>query len=367
MAEEGDDKSQKTEEPTERKLEEARKKGNVAATREMGVTLSTLGMLIILGFMAPQALTELALVLLPLIENPGEFSALVTSSELAGVLGKVITVAGLAVAPIFVVLLLMALLSIRLQGDFVVSAERIKPKPQNISPLKGLTRIYSLSGIIEFLKSVAKVGLVTAAAWIVIASEAGRWIEAVYIVPDAILTLTGEGLFKLFLYVLVAMVVITLLDFLWKRFDHRRKLRMSHRDLKEEVKQNEGDPMIKSKRAEIRRMRARKRMIAAVPTATVVIANPTHFAVALKYERDADDAPTCVAKGLDALALKIRETAEDAGVPVVENAPLARALHAAVELDEAIPYEYFQAVAEVISYVYQQQGRMRGARHSPSS
>lgn len=361
MAEGGDDQSQKTQEPTERKLEEARKKGNVAATREMGVTLSTLGMLIILGFMAPGALTELALVLLPLIENPADFSSLITSREFGEVLGKVIMVVGLAVAPIFVVLVLMALLSIRLQGDFVIAVERIQPKLQNISLLKGFTRIYSLSGIIEFLKSVAKVALVTAAAWIVIASEAGRWIEAVYVTPDAILQLTAEGLIRLFLYVLIAMVVITVLDFLWKRFDHRRKLRMSHRELREEVKQTEGDPMIKSKRAEIRRMRARKRMIAAVPTATVVIANPTHFAVALKYERDKDEAPICVAKGLDALALKIRETAEEAGVPVVENAPLARALHAAVELDETIPYEYFQAVAEVISYVYQQQGRLAGA------
>lgn len=359
MADDMDDRSQKTEEPTERKLEEARKKGNVAVSKEVGIVMSTLGMLIIIAFMAPDVLSNLAAALLPLIENPASVTEIGSPTDLRRATGAIILAVAVALAPVFILLLLMALLSARLQGDFVVSTDRITPKLQNISPMKGLTRIYSMSGLVEFLKSIAKVLVVAAAGWIVISTEASRWIEAVHVTPDAIPRLAGEALVKLLVYVLVALVAITVLDFLWKRFDHRRKLRMSRREMKEEFKQTEGDPMIKAKLAEIRRSRARRRMMSAVPAATVVLANPTHYAVALRYNQGEDEAPVCVAKGVDAVALKIREVAEEAEVPVVEDPPLARALHASSEIDEAIPYEHFRAVAEIISYVYRQQDRAR--------
>lgn len=355
MSDQQEDQSSKTEEPTERKLDEARKKGNVASSREVGITLSTLGLFIVLAFLVTSVMPDVVKSLLPFIENPADISGIGSTADLAEAVGDALLKLVLAISPVFIILFIMGLLSARAQGEFVVSAERIKPKLQNVSPLKGFSRIYSLSGLIEFVKSVAKVGLVSAAGWVVISSEASRWIRATDLTPDAVPTLIREGLTRLLLYVVIAMVVITILDILWKRFDHRRKLRMSMREIKEEIKQTEGDPMIKAKVAEIRRSRARKRMMAAVPTATVVIANPTHFAVALKYERYVDEAPICVAKGVDAVALKIREVAEENDVPVIENPPLARMLHSSTEIDAPIPFEHFKAVAEIISYIYRQQ------------
>lgn len=356
MSDDMDDQSQKTEEPTERKLEEARKKGNVAVSKEMGVTLSTLGMLIILAFMSAGISQDFIEAIMPFIDSPDSVAELKDSRDLRRATGDALFKVGVALVPIFVVLLLMGLLSARMQGEFVISAERIKPKLQNISPMKGFTRIYSWSGVVEFIKSMAKVGVVSAAGWIVISSEAPKWIEAVYLTPDTIPSLMLNGLTRLFLYVTIAMVIITIIDFLWKRFDHRRKLKMSMREIKEEFKQMEGDPHMKAKLSQIRRERSKRRMMAAVPSATVVVANPTHFAVALKYERFVDEAPVCVAKGVDEVALKIREVSEENEIPVVENPPLARALYAASEIDEQIPYEHFKAVAEIISYVYRQQG-----------
>jgi flagellar biosynthetic protein FlhB len=165
-------------------------------------------------------------------------------------------------------------------------------------------------------------------------------------------------LFKVLMTALAALAVIAGLDYFWQRLQFLKRNRMSKQDIKEEYRQNEGDPIIKAKVRQIRHERARKRMMARVPDATVVIMNPTHYAVALQYESGRMAAPVCVAKGVDALALRIRAIAEENGVTVVENPPLARALHAAIEVDDPVPAEHFKAVAEVIGYVFRLQGKI---------
>jgi flagellar biosynthesis protein FlhB len=153
------------------------------------------------------------------------------------------------------------------------------------------------------------------------------------------------------------MILIVIADLLWRRFDWRRKLRMSTKEIKDELKQVEGDPHIKAKIRELRRQRARKRMMEAVPKASVVIMNPTHYAVALKYERDKSAVPVCVAKGLDLVALKIRQVAEENDVPVIEEPPLARALYASIDIDQPIKPEFYRAVAQIISYILAQNAK----------
>ena len=163
---------------------------------------------------------------------------------------------------------------------------------------------------------------------------------------------------RLLIGVLAIITVIAALDFLYQKFEHLKQMRMSRQEIKDELKQTEGDPIIKQRLRQIRHDRARKRMMAAVPEASVVITNPTHFAVALKYEMDEMSAPVLIAKGVDHLAYRIREIAREAGIPIVENPPLAQALHAGVEVDDVIPPEHYKAVAEIIGYVFRLKGKM---------
>jgi flagellar biosynthetic protein FlhB len=224
--------------------------------------------------------------------------------------------------------------------------------------MAGFKRMFGVEGWINLLKGLAKIAVVGIAIWTQLWPERTHMEAILSQSTAAVVGDMGHLLFKVLMTALIALAAIAGLDYFFQRMRFMSRNRMSKQEIKEEYRQNEGDPHIKAKIRQLRHERSRKRMMAAVPTATVVIMNPTHYAVALKYESGQMAAPVCVAKGLDALALRIRALAEESGVAVIENPPLARALHAAVEIDEPVPPEHFKAVAQVIGYVMRLQGKL---------
>jgi flagellar biosynthetic protein FlhB len=231
------------------------------------------------------------------------------------------------------------------------STERIKPDLSKLSPMKGLKRIFGIEGVINLLKGMFKISAVGLAGFLTLWPERSRIASALDMEPQAMLSLLLALTMKLMVAALVVIAAMAAADYVWQRQRFQARHRMSRQELRDELKQSEGDPQIKGRIRQLRQERSRKRMMAAVPEATVVIMNPTHYAVALRYESGKMGAPVCVAKGVDRIALRIREIAEEHDVPVVENPPLARALYASVELEGEIPPEHYKAVASVIGYV----------------
>jgi flagellar biosynthetic protein FlhB len=245
-----------------------------------------------------------------------------------------------------------------IQHRIVWSLDPLIPKFSKVSPIAGFKRLFSLDSLINLGKGLIKIFIVGAAMWIAISPEMKRLDGIVASEPIGVLAITQRLAVKLMTAVMIVMALMAGADYIYQRQRWLGRLRMSRHDLKEEFKQQEGNPEIKQKLRQLRQARSRKRMMAAVPSATVIVANPTHFAVALKYEPGMS-APKCIAKGIDSIALKIREVAEASNVPVVENPPLARALHASVEIDDDIPEEHYRAVAEVVGYVMKLKKRRR--------
>ncbi|MEE2746502.1 MAG: flagellar type III secretion system protein FlhB, partial [Pseudomonadota bacterium] len=238
------------------------------------------------------------------------------------------------------------------------SWEKVKPKWSQISPLNGVKRLVSPRSLVEFAKGIVKIGLVGLVS-VLIAVPLLTDIE-LFPTLDIIVSLERiqyVGIILVF-WTLMLMTIVAALDFTFQKYDHKKKLRMSKQEVKDEFKQLEGDPKVKARLAQIRQERQRARMIANVTKADIVITNPTHYAVALKYDMETMPAPVLVAKGVDDLAARMREVAEENEVPIVENPPLARALYASVELDESIPENLYQAVAEVIGYVFRLKGKL---------
>jgi flagellar biosynthetic protein FlhB len=263
-----------------------------------------------------------------------------------------------ALAPFFAVMIAAGLAGHVLQSRPGLSFDKVAPDFSKVSPLAGFKRMFGVEGWMNLLKGLAKIVVVGVAIWTQLWPERSGLEAILNQTTAAVIGDMSHLLFKVLMASLSALGVIAGLDYFWQRMRFMARNRMSKQEIKEEYRQNEGDPAIKAKIRQLRHERSRKRMMAAVPTATVVIMNPTHFAVALKYESGKMAAPVCVAKGVDALALRIRATAEDHDVPVVENPPLARALYAAVEVDDPVPPEHFKAVAQVIGYVMRLQGKL---------
>jgi len=241
--------------------------------------------------------------------------------------------------------------AVLLQTGFLIHPGGLSPKLGALNPLAGFKRIFGKDGLVETVKSIGKLAAIGGAVWTALGTD-WRWLPASVLLPPALLP---DRLARLVLQVLLAVLgaqaVIALADIAWVRHRHAARLRMTRQDLREEQRETEGDPQIKARIRQIRTLRARRRMIAAVPKASVVITNPTHYAVALAYERGKHAAPRVVAKGVDEMAARIREIARASGVPLVANPPLARALHI-VELDAEIPAEHFKAVAEILAYIW---------------
>ncbi|MCX8048644.1 MAG: flagellar biosynthesis protein FlhB [Methylohalobius sp.] len=349
MAEESG--QERTEEPTAKRLEEARRRGQVPRSRELNTFTVLIAGVVGCGVFSQFLGEGLARIMAANFRLERE-EALATDALLEHA-ASALRDGVFLLAPLLLVLLLAALVAPAMLGGWIFSLESLKPKFGKLNPLSGLRQILSRRALMELLKSLLKVTVVALAAWFVL--EASQP-ELLVLAAEDLRSALADGLNSLWwgsLLVSLALAVLAVLDVPYQLWDHRAKLKMTLKEVRDEIKESEGRPEVKAKIRQLQRERAQRRMMEAVPKADVVITNPTHFAVALKYDRSRGRAPVVVAKGADWIAAQIRAKAAAAGVPLVEAPPLARALYYSTQLDQEIPQGLYLAVAQVLAYVYQ--------------
>ena len=342
------EKDDRTEEPTERKLEEAIKRGDVAKSQEINTLFVLGGFTLALLTTSAHVSSSLVLDLRGFLMNAHLVP--VDPAGLSAVGGRALWAGVAAVALPLAFIMFGALAGGSIQHRPLWTLQPLKPQFSRVSPLSGMKRIFGREAVIQFIKGLLKIIIVGAVATSLLWNERDRLDALTRIEPGGLMPAVLALSVKLLGGVLAIYAFLALGDAVYQRFSWRKRQMMTKREIKEEFKEQEGSPEIKARVRQIRAERLKKRMMNSVPDATVVVTNPTHYAVALKYEKGMA-APVCVAKGVDSLALRIRTVAAEHGVAVVENPPLARALHATVQIDEEIPVEHYKAVAEVIGYV----------------
>lgn len=356
-----DTDQEKTEEPTGKKLEKARGEGDIAKSQEVSNWFALLSMAAITAFFLPSVASSFVDVLSGILASAHDLPLDIGQlTETAW--GLTLTLVVIAAIPAFIVVV-SALASglIQTQG-FLFTTKPLKPELSKIGFKRGFKKIFSANSLVEFLKGIVKIIIVTAVVIYVIWPDRDQIGLLISLEMPAFAEMLRREILKVLVAVFAVMSLIVIVDVSFQRYQHRKKLRMTKQEVKDEHKNTEGDPKVKGRLRRIRIERARQRIMAAVPQADLVVTNPTHYAVALKYDQEAMEAPRLTAKGVDDLALKIREVAREYKVPIVENPPLARALHAGVELEQQIPPEHYKAVAEVIGYVMRVHGKLRSAR-----
>jgi flagellar biosynthetic protein FlhB len=362
MAEDADPDS-KTEEPTHKRLKDAEEKGNIAKSQEIGHWFAFLAAAIAMWMLSGTLSSNFISSTRVFLERPHLIP--IDASHLSQVAIDLFFGVGRGLLPVLGLFLLFGLASSVIQNPPRFTVERIKPKFSKLSPIAGLKRMFSVQSAVEFVKNIIKISAIGAILAAILLPELDSLETIVALDVSVLLSLVAQMLVKLIGVLVGIMFVVAVVDYLYQRFTYMKNLRMTRQEVKEEFKEQEGDPIIKARLRQIRMQRVRRRMMASVPEASVVITNPTHYAVALKYDPDKMQAPVVVAKGVDVLALRIREIAKEHEVPIVENPPLARALYK-VDLDESIPVEHYRAVAGVISYVMRLKDGM-DARYEPEA
>ena len=347
MAEDNDPESQ-TEDPTQKRLEQALERGDVAKSQEINTWFMIAGGTLVVSTFSGSVGSGLLRPMRNLLANSwmiktdgGNLLALMKQIEVA-----VIAAVGVPL----LMLVIAAIAGNMLQHRLVWSTESLIPKFSKVSPAAGFKRIFGKQAGVNFLKGIGKLVVLGAVMTTILWPERHRMEAMVKLDPMAMLGASTDLTVHLLGAVVAALAIIAIGDYFFQYRSWFQRQKMSLQEIKEEFKQSEGDPHIKGKLRQLRQQRSRKRMMAAVPKASVIITNPTHYSVALSYERGMS-APICVAKGVDNLAFKIREIAREHDIPIVENVPLARALYATAEIDKEIPVEHYHAVAEVIGYV----------------
>ena len=341
----------KTEKATPKKRRDERKKGNVMMSRDVVAVATLFGSLAMFRIMGA-FVTEQAD---DLFHMCFEFIADTEADFMPGMLRPLffscIKAIAFVAGPFLLVTLILAVSATFAQTKLLVSTESLKPQFNRISPLQGFKRLFSLRSVVEALKGLIKITVLLYLIYSYFQKILLSYVRFLDMdIKESCSILAGD-VFSLVLRVAIAFTALAAADYFYQWWDYERKLKMSKHEVKEEYKQTEGDPQVKGKIKEIQRRRAQQRMMQQVPSADVVIRNPTHVAVALRYKPDFDDAPVVVAKGLDELALRIVAVAEENGVAIIENVPLARSLYADAPLDQMIPMEFYGPVAEVLVYV----------------
>lgn len=353
MAEEQD--GSKTEDPTPKRLQDAREKGQAASSQEIKSWAILVGGAIALVFMAPGVSRDISTHLVRFIDSPHDMS--LHAEDMQEALAALALDIGWIIAPILLLLVVLAIAAGVMQTGLIWAPTKIKANPQNISLKKGLGKLFSAQSLMEFVKGLLKLSAVAAVSL----GLALPLLSDVELLPAIGVPGTLDRVHELAIMMTVAtvavMTAVALLDFTYQKYTFLKQMRMTKQEVRDEHKQSEGDPQVKSRIRRLRMERAQKRMMAAVPKADVIITNPTHYSIALTYEMESMQAPKLVAKGVDAVAQRIREIAREHDVPLVENPPLARALYASVEIDQEIPPEHYQAVAQVIGYVMRLKGQ----------
>ena len=347
MADEDD--SQKTEEPTAKKLRDAEEKGEVATSQELKTLVMMIAAVAVVwaygGWIASGLISRLQAYMSRAHEISSDETGMLES--LSGLLLQIFLIMLLP----FCIFIVAAIASNRTQHKFTFTAEKLKPDIKNLSLLKGAKKMFGKRIPVEFAKMVGKLTAVGGVIFLIAYPERARLDTIMLLAPMDILALAHMMAVKLMVGVIIIMIIIAAGDFSFQKYQHIKKLKMTKQEVKDENKQSDGDPKVKARLRQIRFDRHTQRMMASIPQADVVITNPTHYAVALEYKHETMDVPVLLAKGVDDVALRIRERAEEYNIPIMENPPLTRALYASVEIDEEIPPDHYKAVAEVVSYI----------------
>lgn len=347
----GEDKESKTEEPTEKKLREAAEKGQLPQSRETALLFSFAAILVFTMFFAEDAAVKLAAFLSAFLERPEDWP-LETGRDVETLMSGLTVAAGKLTGLILVFLAAAGVVAGLIQHSPSVVTERIRPQWSRVSPAAGWNRLFGAAGLVEFGKSLAKLAFALVVVFFALRGTKEELLSGLVSHPDSFAQVIRDVLVRILVSVTLVMGAIAGADFVWARIKWKRDLRMSKQEIKDEMKQAEGDPIVKGRIRSLQRDRARKRMMAAVPRATLVIANPTHFAIALRYVREENEAPVVLAKGQDLLALKIRALAAEHEIPVFEDVALARSMYKQVSVDSVIPPQFYAAVAELVRIVY---------------
>lgn len=345
------DKESKTEDATEKKVADALEKGNVPFSREAGTFASLVGLLVVVSFFMVENAAPITATLRMLIDNPGAWQ-LENGADAGSLFSAIAYPTAQFLLPIVLVIAVFGLASSFLQNPPRLVADRIQPQLSRISLMKGATRIFGKQGWVEFAKSVFKLGAVAILTWLIVQSGQKDVLNSMFMEPSSIPEMIRGLSVQLLASVVAATAVLVAADLVWSRIFWQQELRMTRQEVKDERKQSDGDPIMKSRMRSLARDRQRKRMMSQVPRATLIITNPTHYAIALRYVRDEGGAPLVVAKGTDLIALKIREIATAHDIPIIEDKPLARLLYDKVQVDQLIPPEFYKAVAKIILYLF---------------
>jgi flagellar biosynthetic protein FlhB len=355
MAEEGEDPESKTEDPTQRRLDDALEKGQVINSREVTSFFMLIVLAMLTSWVLPYTYNNTGLMLKSLIENSHDIdiSEKGFKTLMISLLLKVFTY---SVVPLFALMIAAILASFVQQGQINISSEPLMPDLSRISVISGFKRIFSVKSFIEFFKGILKISVIFTCLYFYLMSNMDNLEFYQHIDLIALLNKTQWFVGKVLLIVCIISAILAGADYFYQRFEYFKSLRMTKEEIKKEYKESEGHPEVKQKMRSLGRERVKTSLKSTIPQADVIITNPTHFSIALKYNSQMP-APKLIAKGQDLIALKIRELAKEHDIPLVENKELARALYSNVEVDEEVPIDYYEAVAQVISYVYKLKGK----------
>jgi flagellar biosynthesis protein FlhB len=359
MSEDADD-SDKQYEPTQTKLDDARKKGEIARSTDLTTAAGYAGFLLAAVAVGPLALVSLGTSLSVLLDQSDTLSSSIFAGSPTPLFGGVLAQVGASVSPWFAAPAALAVLSVLAQRGFVIASSKLEPKFSRISPIMAIGNKFGRNGLFEFFKSFVKLVIYSIILGFYLSLQLPRIVGTMQLSPAIVSSeLTRLALGMMFI-VLVVALVLGAIDYVWQVAEHTRKNRMSRKEMMDEVKNSEGDPMMKQQRRQKGISIAMNQMLAEVPKADVVIVNPTHYAVALQWDRTAGSAPICIAKGVDEIAARIREIANANAVPIHADPPTARALHAKVDIGQEVAPDDYRAVAAAIRFAESMRQKARG-------
>lgn len=359
------DAGDKTEAPTPRRREESRSKGQIARSQDLSSSILLLGGMICLRWFGPHLIETLTGALrhhisMTDVPDATQIDVIpIMMSLTAAVLG--------AVGPIMVGLLIVALISHLIQVGFVFTTDPLAPNLNKLNPINGFQRLFSMRTIVQLGMNMLKLTFVCLVGYSVIESRLGKIFLAMEVGGWAQLALVAQIVYEIGLILAVVLFVLALIDYIWQRWRHEQDIKMTKEEVKEELRRMEGDPVIKQRRRKMQLAAALQHIRKNVPKADVVVTNPTELAIAIKYDSDNMAAPRVIAKGQDYLAAKIREIAAKYGIPIIERKPLAQALFKTVEVGQEVPEQFYKAIAEILAYVYELNGKARKARRAPAA
>jgi len=346
------DDDEKTEPATPQRRQEARNEGQIPRSTDLTAAVALLGGLVLLNMYGPGMFQRLLALMLRLGEAPD-----LRAEALPAWINTIGLAAAQIILPFLALLVIVTGIGAVAQTGGLFSWKLMSPKPENLSPAKGLQRLISMDSVTKLGQSLVKTAIIASVAVQTIIGQLGPLLALGQVHPHDLISIGGGLVFMLALRLGLILLILGLIDYFYQRWKFEKSIRMSKQEIKDEMKRMDGDPLIKQRRRQVQMKLAMQRLKLDVPKADVIVTNPTEYAVALKYDQTTMAAPRVIAKGTDLLALRIRQIAAEAGIPIVQRPPLARGLYAAVEVGDEIPPNFYRAVAEVLAYVFQLSGR----------